>query len=194
MKKFITVICMIALLINMTPAVYAAAKDTKAPTITKTSPADKATDIMKECEIVIRFSEMIKKGKNIDQINIKSVLGKVVEYTYEIEDNLLIITPKTKLDYNTNYTVAIPSGAVRDAAGNILKKYKSFDFITEEDPGKQSVTPKEGITYNIGLEATLPGEITQVMQQYLVQYLKMLGIEAKITKVEEVTKTSGKAN
>ncbi len=186
MKKLITVVCMIALLFSLTPAANAAAKDTKAPTITKTSPTDKATDIMKECEIVVRFSENIKKGKKIEQINIKSVLGKVVEYTYEIKDNLLLITPKTKLAYNTNYTVKVPSGAVKDAAGNILKKDKSFDFITEEDPKKQSDEAIKGITYDIGLEATFQGEFTQLIQQYLEQYLKMFGIEAKITKVEKV--------
>ncbi|MDF2909036.1 MAG: hypothetical protein K0R34_4357, partial [Herbinix sp.] len=176
MKKLITIVCTIAILISMTPVAYAAAKDTKAPTITKTSPVDEATDIMKECEIVIRFSEIIKSGKTVDQINIMSALGKEVAYSYEIKDNLLIITPKTKLDYNKNYTVTIPSGAVKDTAGNILKKDKSFDFITEEDPGKKDVEAKEGITYNIGLEATLQGEFTPVMQQYLVQYLQqMLG-------------------
>jgi hypothetical protein len=194
MKKLITIVCMIAILLSWAPSAHAAAKDTKAPTITKTSPVDKATDIMKECEIVIRFSELIKKGKTIDQINIISALGKTVAYTYEIKDNLLVVTPKTKLAYNMNYTVTIPSGAVKDAAGNILKKDKSFDFITEEDPGKKSDTVEEGITYEIGLEATLQGEITQVMQQYLVQYLKMLGIEAKITKVDEVARTPVKAN
>lgn len=186
MKRIISVICIIVLLVGMAPTVLAATKDTKAPTITKTSPVDKATDIMKESEIVIRFSEIIKKGKTIDQINIKSVVGKTVAYTYEIKDNLLILIPKSKLAYNTNYIVTVPSGAVKDASGNILKKGKSFDFITEEDPKAESGAVTKGITYDIGLEATLQGELTQVMQQYLVQYLEMLGIKAKITKLEKV--------
>lgn len=186
MKKIISVICMIVLLIGMAQTAFAATKDTKAPTITKTSPVDKATDIMKESEIVIRFSEIIKKGKTFDQINIKSVVGKTVAYTYEIKDNLLILTPKSKLAYNTNYTVTVPSGAVKDATGNTLKKDKSFDFITEEDPKTESIAVTEGITYDIGLEATLQGEFTPIMQQYLVQYLEMLGIKAKITKLEKL--------
>lgn len=186
MKRIIAVICMIVLLMGMTPTAIAATKDTKAPTITKTNPVDKGTDIMKESEIVVRFSEIIKKGKTIDQINIKSVLGKTIAYTYEIKDNLLIITPKAKLNYNTNYTVTIPSGAVKDASGNVLKRDKSFDFITEEDPKAKSTTAAEGITYDIGLEATLQGEFTPIMQQYFIQFVKGLGIEAKITKVEKV--------
>ena len=186
MKKIISVICMLILLIGLAPTVLGATKDTKAPTISKTSPVDKATDIMRESEIVIRFSEIIKKGKAINQIAIKSVMGKSVAYTYEIKDNLLIITPKAKLAYNTNYTVTIPAGAVKDPSGNVFKKDKSFDFITEKDPKKESNAKTEGITYDIGLEATLQGEFSPIMQQYLVQYLDMLGIKAKITKVEKV--------
>ncbi len=186
MKKVISIVCMIALLIGMNSAAYAASKDTKAPTITKTSPVDKATDIMRESEIVVRFSEKIKVGKTIDQIIIRSVAGKTIKYTYELKDNLLILIPSEKLSYNTNYTVTVPSGAVKDTAGNILKKDKSFDFITEEDPKTQPAKATEGITYDIGLETTLQGEFTPILQQYLVQYLKMFGIEAKITKVEEI--------
>ncbi len=186
MKKIISIICMLLLLIGLTPTALGATKDTKAPTISKTSPVDKATDIMRESEIVIRFSEIIKKGKAISQITIKSMMGKAVAYTYEIKDNLLIITPKAKLSYNTNYTVTIPSGAVKDASGNALKKDKSFDFITEKDPKKEADTKTEGITYDIGLEATLQGEFSPIMQKYLIQYLDMLGIKAKITKVEKM--------
>lgn len=194
MKKLIAIISIIALLANVTPAVYAAAKDTKAPSITKTSPLDKATDIMRESEIVVRFSEDIKAGKKIDEITVRSVIGKAVDYSYEVKDNLLVIRPKAKLAYNTNYTVTLPAGAVKDRAGNILKKEKSIDFITEEDPQKQPVKAAEGITYNIGLEATLQGEFTRTMQDYLLQYLKMLGIEARITKVDTVSKPAGKSS
>jgi hypothetical protein len=175
-----------AMLIGMTSPVFAAAKDTKAPTITKTSPVDKATDIMLESEIVVRFSENIKKGKAIDSISIKSVLGKTIAYTYEINNNLLVITPKSKLAYSTDYTIIIPAGVVKDSAGNNLKKDYTFNFITEEDPKAKSNLTTEGITYHIGLEATFQGEFTPIMQSYLVEYLKMLGIEAKITELTKV--------
>jgi hypothetical protein len=193
MKKVIAIISTIILLVSLTPAAFAASKDMKAPVITKTSPVDKGTDIMRESEIVIRFNENIKKGKTINQVKVTSVLGKEIAYTYEIKDNRLIITPKAKLAYLTNYTVTVPTGAVKDAAGNALKKKKSFDFITEEDPKAKPAVAEEGIIYDIGLEATLQGEFSPILQQYLIQYLRMLGIEAKITKAEKLTQPSDKA-
>lgn len=186
MKKIISIICVVVLLISMATPAYAAAKDTKAPVITKTSPVDKATDVMRESEIVLRFSENIKKSKAFDTISITTVLGKTIAYTFELKDNLLVITPKDKLAYNTNYTISVPAGAVKDSAGNNLKKAYTFDFITEEDPKTKPVEEVEGITYRIGLEATLQGEFTSALQSYLIQYLKMLGITAKITEVTEV--------
>lgn len=186
MKKMITIICGLALLFNLTSPAYAAAKDTKAPVITKTSPSDKSTDQMRESEIVLRFSENIKKSKSFDKISVTTVLGKTVAYTYEIKDNLLVLLPKSVLAYNTDYTVSIPAGAVKDSAGNNLKKTYTFDFITEEDPETQPVEEVEGITYRIGLEATLQGEFTPALQSYLLQYLEMLGIKARITEVTEV--------
>jgi len=187
MRKLISAICIITLIISMTSPAFAAVKDTKAPTITKTSPVDKATDIMKESELVIRFSENIKKGKAIDNISINSVSGNEVAYTYEIKDNLLILSPKAKLAYHMDYTVTIPSGAVKDAAGNSLKKAYAFDFITEKDPKSKPIEVTDGITYDIGLQATLQGEFSPALQGYLIQYLEMLGIKAKITKVTKVS-------
>jgi hypothetical protein len=185
MKKIISAICIMVMLIGMTSPVLAAAKDTKAPTITKTSPGDKATDIMIESEIVVRFSENVKKAKAIDNISITSVLGKTIDFTYEIKNNLLVITPKSKLAYLMDYTVVIPAGTVKDSAGNTFKKEITFNFVTEEDPKAQTNMITDGITYEIGLEATLQGEFTPAMQLYLVEYLKMLGIEAKITDVKK---------
>ncbi len=186
MKKLVSIICIMILLICMTEPAYAAKKDTKAPTVTKTSPADMASDIMRESEIVIRFSEKIKKGKALGQISIKTVTAQTVLYTYEIEDNLLILTPKEDLAYHTDYTVTLPAAAVKDSAGNEMKKAHTFHFISEEDPAKKNGAPAGGIKYFVGLEATLQGELTPAMQLYLIQYLKMLGIEAKITEVKVV--------
>ena len=186
MKKIISILCGIALLISMASPAYAAAKDTKAPVITKTNPSDKSIDVMRESEVVLRFSENIKKSKTFDTISITSVLGKSITYTYEIKDNLLVITPKSDLTYNTDYTVNIPAGAVKDSAGNNLKKAYTFNFITEEDPKAKQVEEVEGITYRIGLQATLQGEFTPALQSYLVQYLEMFGIKAKITEVTKV--------
>ncbi len=186
-KKGLVMVCIMALLIHVTVPAYAAAeKDTKAPAVTKTSPADKTADIMRESRIVIRFSEKIKKGKTINEISIKTATAKAVAYTCEIENNLLILTPKKELAYLMDYTVSIPAAAVKDSAGNALKKAYTFHFMTEEDPAKKKEASEEENKYSIGLEAALPGEFAPSMQIYLIQYLKMFGIDAKITEVKKM--------
>lgn len=183
-KKIITFICVLLIAVNMTTPAYAAKKDTKAPTVTGTNPEEKETKVMIEDRIVVRFSEKIKKGKTIDQIVLKGS-----DYTYELKDNLLILTPKKKLTYNREYILSIPAGAVKDATGNGLKEAYSFSFITEEDPAENNEETAE-MNYRLEVEAQIQGEFTENMQLYLVEFLKMYGINANITKVEKITKES----
>ena len=68
-----------------------------------------------------------------------------------------------------------------------MKEEFALGFITEEDPA-QEVEEASDMNYRLEVEASLPGEYTaKEVQQYLVQYLKMFGIDAKIKKVEKIT-------
>jgi hypothetical protein len=107
-----------------------------------------------------------------------------VKYTYEIKDNLLTITPKSNLKYSTAYVLAVPASAVKDSAGNALKEDYTLNFITEENPAAQKKNADTAYKYNLEIEANLFGELTQGMQDYLIQYLKLFGIDAKIKNVE----------
>ncbi len=186
MKKMISILCVFAVLLFAAEPAQAAAKDTKAPTVTKISPANLATDIMIESSIVVRFSESIVKGKSISKVAVKDANKKAVTYTYEIKDNLLIITPKADLKYNTQYTVTIPADAVKDKAGNSLKKSATGDFLTELDPAKKTNVDTTGTKYRIEIEANLDSEPTSETQRYLEQYMKLLGVDAKIISVKPV--------
>ena len=187
MKKVISFLCAVLILSCMVSPAYAATKDTKAPTITKTNPEEKGTSVMVEASIVIRFSENIKKGKAINEITLQGLMMKNSEYTYDIKDNLLIIKPKEDLKYNKEYTLTIPAAAVKDASGNSLKKDFTLSFITEEDPSKVVEAVPTATKYKVEIEADLNGEFTTAMQQYLVAFLKQYGITAKITNVEVMT-------
>ncbi len=186
MKKVIAILCAFVVLLSGAVPAQAASKDTKAPTVTKISPANLATDVMIESNIVIRFSEKIVKGKAISKITLKDANNKSVAYTYEIKNNLLILTPKTNLKYNTQYTVKVPADAVKDKAGNSLKKSASSDFLTELDPSKKADVDSSGTTYRIVIEANLDQEPTAETQSYLEQYMKLMGVDAKIISVEPV--------
>ncbi len=186
MKKIISIVCMFTVLLFMAEPAQAAAKDTKAPTVTKTSPANLDTDVMIESSIVIRFSENIVKGKSISKVTLKDGNKKAVTYTYEIKDNLLIISPKSDLKYNTQYAVGIPADAVKDKAGNSLKQPVTSGFLTELDPSKESTAAAPGKKYLIEIEANLDSEPTPETQQYLEQYMKLFGVDAKIISVEPI--------
>ena len=187
MKKIVSILCAVLILSCIVSPAYAAKKDTKAPTITKTNPEEKGTSVMVEASIVIRFNESIKKGKAIDEITLQGLMMKNSEYTYELKDNLLIITPVEDLKYNKEYTLTIPAAAVKDSSGNSLKKDYTLSFITEENPTKAVETVTTATKYKVEIEADLNGEFTPAMQQYLVSYLKQFGINAKITDVEVLT-------
>jgi methionine-rich copper-binding protein CopC len=187
-KKMFTILCVLVIALSMTTPAYAAKKDTKAPTVTGTNPEEKATNIMIEDRIVVRFSEKVKKGKTIDQMILKGSGLDASDYTYELKDNLLTVIPKKKLNYNREYSLSIPAGAVKDAAGNGLKEAFNLSFITEEDPAAMKAADPAQMNYRLEVEAELQGEFTENMKSYLVQYLKMFGINANITKVEKITK------
>jgi len=187
MKRILSVLCAAIMLAVMASPASAAGKDTKAPTITKTNPADCGSDVMIEAAITVRFGENIQKGKNIAKISLKESDLKSIGFTYEIKDNLLKITPKAKLKYNTIYTVTVPAAAVKDAAGNNLAKAYTFNFITETDPAKatQSEDP-EAKKYILEIEASMDTELNETMIAYFTQILKNFGIDATFLDVKEV--------
>ncbi len=186
MKKAIAFICILLVMMSMTSTAFAAKKDTKAPTVTKTSPMDKSGGIMKETTIVVRFSENIANGKTIKNMSLTDGNGKAVKYSFKITDNLLTVTPKSALKYNMAYTLVVPASAVVDKAGNALKGAYTLNFITEENPSAKQEGVDTAYQYNMEIEANLLGELTEGMQLYMIQYLKMFGIDAKIKKVELV--------
>lgn len=188
MKRIITFICLLLILLSITTAASAASKkDTKAPVITKTNPVDYDTNVMVDGSILIRFSEGIQKSTNIAKISLKESDLKKVTFTYEINDKFIVIKPKTNLKYDTIYTVSIPSAAVKDSSGNKLTKAYVFSFITEQDPAK-AVTGDEAEDYNyiVELEVHMDDELTETKTEYYTQLLKYLGIDAEFKNVKEV--------
>jgi methionine-rich copper-binding protein CopC len=186
MKKLIAFICIVLVILSLPSTAFAAKKDTKAPTVTKTNPQDKTGGIMIETSIVVRFSENVTKGKTIKDLSLTDGNGKAVKYTYEIKDNLLTITPKNDLQYSMAYSLLVPAMSVKDSAGNALKEDYKLNFITGENPAAEQKSADTAYQYDIGIEANLQGELTKGMQDYIVQYLKMFGIDAKIKKVERI--------
>jgi outer membrane protein assembly factor BamB len=98
--------------------------DQTAPKVASSTPAKNAKGVALTTAITIKFSEKITKGTQFSGIYIKNMsTGKITHTTVTVSGNTLTIKMlKSRLSRN-NYQVYIPTGAVKDIAGNNNTKY-----------------------------------------------------------------------
>jgi len=98
--------------------------DKTAPKVTSSTPVNNARGVALTTPITIKFSEKITKGTKFSSIYIKNMsTGKITHTTVTVNGNTLTIKMlKNRLNRN-NYEVYIPTGAVKDLAGNNNTKY-----------------------------------------------------------------------
>jgi methionine-rich copper-binding protein CopC len=102
------------------PPVLKPIEDTEAPTLSSSSPSNGATDIAKNSNIDLTFSENItladaakvKLFKKSDNSEVEDITTSVVN------GNTLRIKPKAELEDSTEYYVTVESAAVTDASKN----------------------------------------------------------------------------
>ncbi|MCT4606907.1 MAG: S-layer homology domain-containing protein [Marinisporobacter sp.] len=112
-------------------------KDSLAPYITETTPANNELNTALSKTIEITFSENIFAGSKIEMMTLKNE-NSVVEYVYGIDTNKLTINPKSDLKYGTVYTLTIPEHSVTDAVYNQLADDYILNFTTEKKPTEGS--------------------------------------------------------
>lgn len=103
------------------------------------SPADEASGVAVNSNIVLDFSEAIKIGTG--KIIIKKSSGAVIA-TYDITTSTnidiagstLTINPTADLDYSTSYKVEFAAGSITDLTGNIYAGTTSYNFTTDIPP------------------------------------------------------------
>jgi len=123
--------------------------DITSPEVITFTPADAATGVTVESNIVIVFNEAIQKGTGLIEIHSGSATGTVVE-SYDaatslnltIAGNTLTINPTTALAYGGYYFVTVGYGNVKDLAGNNFSGTSTYDFTTQD-----SHTLKGGATF-----------------------------------------------
>ncbi|MCL6561203.1 MAG: Ig-like domain-containing protein, partial [Firmicutes bacterium] len=104
--------------------------DKTPPLVVSSNPADQETGVSVNSLITVNFNESVREGANFNNIALKA--GETaVAAAYSVSGSTLTITPSAGLDYNTEYTVVIPAGAVQDTAGNALEAEYTFGFTTE---------------------------------------------------------------
>jgi Ca2+-binding RTX toxin-like protein/methionine-rich copper-binding protein CopC len=115
--------------------------DTTAPTVSTVSPADGATNVAASSNIILTFSEAVEKGTGTIEIRSGSATGPVVESFNAATSSRLIVSgstltidPTNNLAAGTQYFVVLPSGAIRDIAGNAYAGTSTYDFTTVATP------------------------------------------------------------
>lgn len=139
--------------------------DTSAPTVTTLSPADDSTNVAASNNIVVTFNEAIALGTGTVEIRSGSPTGTIIESfnaaasgRLAVSGSTLTIDPTNDLAAGIRYFVVIPSGAVRDTAGNAYAGTSAYDFTVSAAPNfstpSQSVSTNEDTAKAITLAAT----------------------------------------
>lgn len=132
-------------LMPVPPPTTSGPADTAAPLLELASPADGATDALPTATITLRFNEPVQAGSG--EIVLSTAAGTVVE-TFDVVSSaglvfdgaLLTIHPTAELAYATAYKLALPAGAVVDAAGNAYAGLGGYDFTTAAPPDVEAPT------------------------------------------------------
>ncbi|MEW6447756.1 MAG: Ig-like domain-containing protein [Bacillota bacterium] len=109
--------------------------DTDPPTVRSTDPAEGATGVPVDKTVTVTFSEGIQAGANYGGITVTPQGGGPISIGTSISGKVMTIDPAGNLSYGVSYTVYIPAGAVKDAAGNVLANACTFSFTTRTSGG-----------------------------------------------------------
>jgi Ca2+-binding RTX toxin-like protein len=114
--------------------------DTTAPSISSFSPADGSTGVAITTNIIIGFSEPIQRGTGSIEIRAGSPTGSLLEAfnvatsdAVSISGSTLTLNPVNDLATATQYFVVLPSGAIKDLAGNAYAGTNTYDFATSSN-------------------------------------------------------------
>ena len=127
--------------------------DTTAPLLTSVSPSDEANAVRPTRNLEFVFSEVVEFASGL--IVLKTIDGQVVE-SFDvgtskrifISGNTLTINPTDDLAEGVDYSLVIPSAALKDQAGNAFVGLNSYQFKTlEYSPAPISGKAIDVLTY-----------------------------------------------
>ncbi|MFZ6777672.1 DUF4214 domain-containing protein [Undibacterium sp. Ji83W] len=109
--------------------------DTTPPTVISFSPATLATSVATNSDIVLTFSETVTAGSGT--ISLMNADGSVVanyniaqSSNVTVNGNTVTINPTNDLNNGSTYKLSIPSGAIKDVAGNNFIGTSTYSFTT----------------------------------------------------------------
>jgi hypothetical protein len=166
------------------------------------SPTDGANNVTASSNIVLTFNEAIRVGTGTVEIRSGSANGTVVESfnaatsaRLTVSGSALTIDPTSNLAAGTQYFVVLPSGAVRDVAGNAYSGTSTYDFTTAAAPAAAATSFRliapDGWSGSIGGNGTIFGSAG-------VQDIRLLSgsiaFDASFNRGGDVVRLAGSAN
>jgi len=131
---------------------FTTAPDRTPPTVARSAPANTATDIAVNSNIVLTFSENVTAGSgNITLVPDRNMLGTTIttpttitipvgDAQVTINGAAVTIDPSSSLAGGpTRYTVNVPAGAFQDTAGNGLAANYMLAFTTQDDEDSDTI-------------------------------------------------------
>ena len=117
--------------LNDVSIAYSTAADTTPPVITSRSPAANATNVTRDTNVSVQFSEPMNPSTiNGSSIRLrKQGAGSDVAANVSYSGNTATLNPDVDLDPNAVYTATV-AGTVQDTSGNLLGANDSWAFTT----------------------------------------------------------------
>ena len=129
----------------------ASQQDTKPPTVASAVPSSGATGVAVNGAIVIVFDEAIDVS-SVNASTVKLMAGdSSLQASYGVQGATLTITPVSPLPYDTDCTVVLTAGGVKDVAGNPISSEFRSSFRSQQNPDKNKphvlrTSPADGAT------------------------------------------------
>lgn len=128
-----------------------AAADTTPPTLISVTPANGATGVAPDANVVATFSESMERGTGT--IRLLDPLGTAVE-SYDvatsrniiIDGNTVTLDPSLKLLPGTRYSIDTPSTAFKDLSGNLGPATNPFPSFTVRGTSQSGTSANETFT------------------------------------------------
>lgn len=163
------------------------------PIIKSIHPISNATGVSPSSTVTITFNENIQSGDFFNGIYLKNLnTGLKIGINYVINGAVLTINPSLNLLNSTDYQVYLPTGAVKDLAGNPFMSNFTSKFQTAipdtTPPLVSSTNPKNNAT---GAGITSPITITfneniQMGDNFQGIYVRKLSTGSKMTITSKV--------
>jgi len=148
--------------------VFASANvDNQAPIVSATSPQDGAADVAVDESITITFSEPVQPGGQFNLIKIKDNAGNPVGGISCIIEGSTLTINHDAFEHSTQYTLYLPTDAVRDAVGNMYNtsNFELLNFTTAAIPPAEIHVDDTGSdTAGDGSESNPYSTITKALQ------------------------------